>query len=360
MFMYGEENRRSLALDIAKGIGILLVALGHCPQVWTPVKQWIYSFHVPLFFLLSGMVWDRASHEESGFFNYAFLRKKALRLLVPGFLWGIAYMVARAVVSRSFKPESLGWLLYNTESSISKAGSLTPLWFLSCMFVTACLFELLQGFFCKKRLSNWILFGLSLVFGALGLFLPVLDLGYPWNVDIAMLGLALMIWGYLARQSMDKLVEKPWLCLLIGLAALAVLSFTYQLNLPIVSDKYVEVSDRIFGNRALFLLDALCGSLFVLGLSCFLADFSLLSPLLGRLGRDTIPILLLHKPVALALGVVFGKMGMPITLSVAIEFGFALVISEGVFVLSAPYFPFVYGESRQLRYEYGRGAARYR
>ena len=61
--MYGQENKRSLALDIAKGIGILLVVLGHCAQVVAPIKQWIYSFHVPLFFLIAGMVWDRASHE---------------------------------------------------------------------------------------------------------------------------------------------------------------------------------------------------------------------------------------------------------------------------------------------------------
>ncbi len=358
--MYGEENRRSLVLDIAKGLGILLVVLGHCLQVRAPMQQWIYSFHVPLFFVIAGMVWDRESHEESGFFNIAFLRKKALRLLVPGFLWGIAYMVARAVVSRSFKPESLGWLLYNTESSISKSGSLTPLWFLSCMFVTVCLFELLQGFFCKKQLSKWILFALSLVFAALGLFLPVFPLGYPWNVDIAMLGLALMIWGYLARETMDRLAAKPWLCLLIGMASLAVLTLTYRLNLPYVSDKFVEVSDRIFGNPALFLLDALCGSLFVLGLACFMAGFSLLPELFSRLGRDTIPILLFHKPVVLALGAVFGKMGMQDWLALLIEFVFALVISEGIFVLTVPLFPFVYGESRQLRYEYGRAAARYR
>lgn len=358
--MYGEENRRSLVLDIAKGIGILLVVLGHCLQVRAPMQQWIYSFHVPLFFLLAGMVWDKKSHEESGFFNGAFLRKKALRLLVPGFLWGIAYLVARAVVSRSFKPESLGWLLYNTENSISKSGSLTPLWFLSCMFVTVCLFEGLQWFVCKKQMSKWVLFGLSLVFGALGLFLPVFPLGYPWNVDIAMLGLALMIWGYLARETLDKLMERPWLGLLISVAAFAVLILTYRLNLPYVSDKYVEVSDRIFGNPALFLLDALCGGLFVLGLSYFLADFMLLSPLVSRLGRDTIPILLFHKPVALALGVVFGKMGMQDWLALLIEFVFALVISEGIFVVTVPFFPFLYGENRQLRYEYGRGAARYR
>lgn len=358
--MYGQENKRSLALDIAKGIGILLVVLGHCPQVWMPLKQWIYSFHVPLFFLIAGMVWDRTSHEESGFLNGAFLKKKALRLLVPCFLWGLAYTLARALVSRSFNPESLGWLLYNTESSISKAGSLTPLWFLSCMFVTVCLFELLQWLVCKYRLRKWVLFALSLVFGALGIFLPVFKIGYPWNIDIAMLGLALMIWGYLARETMDQLSEKPWLCLLISLVALAVLSLSYRLNLPNVSDKYVEVSDRIFGNPALFLLDALCGSVFVLGLSNFLAGLPLVDELLSRLGRDTIPILLFHKPVALALGVVFGKMGMSNTLAIVIEFVFALVISEGVYVLTVPYFPFAYGESRMYGYRAARGTSHYR
>lgn len=358
--MYGQERKRYAALDIAKGIGILLVVLGHCPHVWLPLKQWIYSFHVPLFFLIAGLVWDRASHEENGFLNGAFLAKRALRLLVPGFLWGLFYMLARALVSRGFRPGCFGWLLYHTENSISKAGSLTPLWFLSCMFVTVCLFEAIQWLACRKKLSGWALFGLSLVFCALGLFLPRFANGYPWSVDIALLGLALMIWGGLAKAGLDKAAEKPWLCLLVSLLAFAVLLFTYRLNLPDSANKYVEVADRIFGNKVLFLLNAACGCLFVLGLSVFLAEYLLLDQFLGRIGRDTIPILLLHKPVVLALGVVFGKMGMSDLTSVGIEFVFAVVISEGIFVLTAPFFPLLYGESRRFGFDPGRGISRYR
>ncbi len=348
--MYGQESRRSKALDIAKGIGILLVVLGHCPHVWLPLKQWIYSFHVPLFFLIAGLVWDRSSHEDSGFLNGAFVIKKALRLLVPCFLWGLFYMLLRALVSQSFRPGSLGMLLYNTENSISRAGSLTPLWFLSCMFVAVCLFEGIQYFACKNHWSGWILFAMSLVFGALGLFLPKLPLGYPWSLNIAALGLALMLWGALAKGTLEKQEEKPWLCLLISMLALAVLILTYCLNLAGLPNKYVEVADSVFGNPALFLLDAICGSLFVLGLSVFLAEFFLLDQLLSRLGRDTIPILLLHKPVVLALSVVFGKMGMQDTTALALEFLFALVISEGVYVLTVPYFAFLYGEKRRLSF----------
>ncbi len=350
--MYGQERRRYVELDIAKGIGILLVVLGNCPHVWAPLKQWIFSFHVPLFFLIAGMVWDRASHEESGFLNGAFLAKKALRLLAPCFIWGLVYALARALVSQTFKPGTIVNLLFNSQSSISKAGSLTALWFLTCMFVAVCLFEGIQYLVDKTEHRGFILFGLSLVFVALGLFLPRLPFGYPWNVDIAMLALAMMIWGSLAKGIMEKLEERQWLCLLISLLSLAVLTLCYRLNFLNTSNKYVDVSGRLFGNPALFLLNALCGSIFILSLSLFLSGLPLIQQLLSRLGRDTIPILIFHKPVVLALATVFGKMGVPNTTAFLIEFVLAVVVSEGVYVLTAPLLPFVYGESRHYRNEY--------
>ena len=44
-------------IDIAKGIGILLVALAHNDLAgYAPfLYHWIYSFHMPLFFFLSGL-----------------------------------------------------------------------------------------------------------------------------------------------------------------------------------------------------------------------------------------------------------------------------------------------------------------
>ena len=48
----GGEDRVVL-YDIIKGIGIMLMVLGHtCGQ---PLYNWIYSFHMPLFFIVSGL-----------------------------------------------------------------------------------------------------------------------------------------------------------------------------------------------------------------------------------------------------------------------------------------------------------------
>lgn len=42
-------------LDIAKGIGILLMIFGHIDGGGV-VQTWIYSFHIPLFFIVSGII----------------------------------------------------------------------------------------------------------------------------------------------------------------------------------------------------------------------------------------------------------------------------------------------------------------
>ena len=57
------EKNRNISLDIARGVGIILVVIGH---VMSPVMagntvmetayQILYVFHMPLFFLLAGLV----------------------------------------------------------------------------------------------------------------------------------------------------------------------------------------------------------------------------------------------------------------------------------------------------------------
>ena len=43
-------------LDMAKGISIMLVILGHILITDNPIKKWLYSFHLPLFFIISGCI----------------------------------------------------------------------------------------------------------------------------------------------------------------------------------------------------------------------------------------------------------------------------------------------------------------
>jgi fucose 4-O-acetylase-like acetyltransferase len=88
--------RKSL-LDCIRGLGMILVVFGHAQRglhdahllpTHYPFEQidfTLYTFHMPLFFLLSGLfVWP--SVEKS---SQRFLRSKVLTIVVPYFVWSI-------------------------------------------------------------------------------------------------------------------------------------------------------------------------------------------------------------------------------------------------------------------------------
>lgn len=91
---------RNIAFDIVKGIAIYLVVLGHCMQYIghtsmsdNALHSWIYSFHMPLFFMVSGFFaassWKLDALE--------FLRKKCIGLLLPCITLGILMLPFRGL-----------------------------------------------------------------------------------------------------------------------------------------------------------------------------------------------------------------------------------------------------------------------
>ena len=49
---------RIQSIDNAKGIGIILVVIGHSVDVFSAIGVSISSFHMPLFFILSGFLFN--------------------------------------------------------------------------------------------------------------------------------------------------------------------------------------------------------------------------------------------------------------------------------------------------------------
>ena len=340
------QSQRKVYLDIAKGIGILLVVLGHCPLVYNPLKQWIYSFHMPLFFFVGGMVWNKVSHEKKGYFTRRFLLDKAKRLLIPCFIWGVFYSLADAFLNGSFSLKTIAYLLYGSQAGFQRAGSLTSLWFLPCMFLSVCAFEVVQQLLSKQKYQSTILFSVSVVFAVAGLFLPVARHGYPWSVDVASLATAFMMWGCLAAKWVQDMSNKKLLSLIPLLLLALIISMTFVLNLQYVSINNVDLAGRYFGNRALYLLDAIAGSVFVLLLAIALLNSKSLAACFAFIGRKTIPILVIHKPIVQALNRIGNLLGMPNVISVIISVAAATVISIFVYLLVRKIMPIAFGESR--------------
>lgn len=68
-------------LDILKGIAMFFVVPGHT-AIYPPLEKYIYSFHMPLFFMISGMTWRKDKYPAF----QDLLKDKAKRLLLP-YVW---------------------------------------------------------------------------------------------------------------------------------------------------------------------------------------------------------------------------------------------------------------------------------
>lgn len=126
-------------VDAAKGVGIILVVAGH---VWTrgPVRDAIYAFHMPLFFLLSGYLVRPANTRR-------LIAAQARTLIVPFAVFSILLVAADFTIegARSVRPIFAGvgdaafTILLRTDLL---RGPFAILWFVPCLFLTRCLWNI--------------------------------------------------------------------------------------------------------------------------------------------------------------------------------------------------------------------------
>ena len=88
--MDGEHTERVDWIDALKGFAILLVIVGHLIQtnyqsgIGNTIFNIIYSFHMPLFFFLSGFM---VGFKDNGKLPFSFIKKKMATLLLPWLSW---------------------------------------------------------------------------------------------------------------------------------------------------------------------------------------------------------------------------------------------------------------------------------
>jgi len=277
------NSQRLNYLDYAKGIGIILVILGHIfSKSELFIKNYIYSFHMPLFFLISGILYFVFEKKKYSIKNY--FKKNVSLLFLPYLLWGLIFC--------KFTLKNLLLLLYGSQISLSKAGSLSSLWFIPCFFISNVVFIL----FChqKKDLNKVIIF----LIGVLGsIFLPRIEIGYPFSIDTAFSGVTFIIIGYYISKYFLKFLKNKVILMFLGI--LSIFSFFNSNN------NYILMATRVFNNNVLFYIFAIIGSLFIISLSMNLSNKKL--QILDFFGENSLLILMIHKLVIIIFETIFSK-----------------------------------------------------
>lgn len=154
------EKQRKAYLDIAKGIGILLVVLGHSGIHSDYLIRAIYSFHMPFFFIVSGYLYSRSESIKD------FVLKRVRSLYLPFVVVNIAGTIVYYLVFSEtcfadgpipFFKEILAVLLSLKHSPVMFG----PTWFLAALFQVSIVYKVLDS---SVRESKYTDIGLLILF----------------------------------------------------------------------------------------------------------------------------------------------------------------------------------------------------
>lgn len=195
------ENSRIAWIDIAKGFTILTVIWGHTLPVNTLARNTIFSFHMPLFFILSGFTMKPAKNFSD------FLRqteKDAKRLLMPTVL----FVILRDVFSAAlFGATSMGLgqeiafeLFHANGAPLIEGGAMMgALWFLVALFIAKLILRLCSLLFRDDFALAGFLFGFA------GMEISARQIQMPLSLDTALVCTMFVAGGALARQHLQTL-----------------------------------------------------------------------------------------------------------------------------------------------------------
>lgn len=338
------DQGRARWIDAAKGLGIALIVFGHIFSTVTPprVYEYIYAFHVPLFFFLSGVTLRPAAGRLT-----TVVAKKVRSLLVP-YLWysllgygfyvaGYLYAQHRGMNIAQFDHglwAPLAGIFYGTIGEGRLING--PLWFVVALFCTFLLGYLINTHI-RRVAAQWMA---VVVLAGIGFALAG-HVALPFSGVPALMALLFFQAGYRMPveawwQGSTKAWRWAWLVGLLLVFALAPLN------------GFIQFGEGLVGHPLAFLLFAFSGLMATLLL---LRLFDEHTRWLAWLGRYSLSIMLIHMLIIKAVKVLLA-MSLQLPLE-AIEnsAGLGLLVLVATVVLLVPavwlmerYLPFTLGK----------------
>lgn len=244
-----EAKNRIDWIDMAKGYGMLAVIIAHICS--GPLHAWIYTFHMPLFFFLSGYVFNNKYTFD------VFIKKKAKSLLVPYFTLGVPMVVFKVFFSLYQKTFTIDSTIELFKNFVFQK-RLWTLWYIACLFFLNIIFYLVTKF-AKKNISKAVIV-IAIAFVGL-LYYESGGKPLPWNIDVCFTAIPFFFVGFLLKQFRDKtekvLSKKSVSFILFIVFGLINVVFGY-LNIR-TTGKGLEMFDSEYANPIFTYISAFAG-----------------------------------------------------------------------------------------------------
>lgn len=292
-------KQRDPVLDSMRGIGIVLMVLGHSGF---PGTDYIYLFHMALFFMLSGWFFSL----RGGLVH--FVRRKLVTLWLPFVAANTAFTVCNNLFLRlniltadariaeipgnsvtapvSIKDilgRTVHWCVFDGGTQLGGA-----MWFIQALFQISLLYAIIEVLLQKLLHGGDTLIPQGLLSGVL------LWVGWHCNQvgwNVWGLGIAASCYWMFYLGTVLRRTARSEVCPLYRAAAGAA-AFVLLLVLRRLGS--VGLAGNGYTNPAFLLLASMAGWVLVRSAACLTAPLPRVSAVLGYLGRATMPIVILH------------------------------------------------------------------
>ncbi len=335
-------------IDSLKGMAIILVVVGHLNTIFTissGLNQYIYSFHMPIFFFISGYLFNFKKYIN---LEKVYFIKRSSSLIIPYFFFSIVAYLFYIAMDCLYQPqiqnvEVFGkGLLFNLYAVICSASGYlidTPLWFLPCLLITEILFFISRKYFKQ----DYKLFALVIIFSLIGFLYNIyIPLRMPWGIDIALTGIVFYSAGYFFRRKCENVFfGKSYIFIFFLFLIHIISSFT---------NPRVDMYKLIYNSYSLFYLSAFSGIL------VYVYIFKMVRPskTLQFYGKNSLIILGLHylviSTLKYTLPTLFSHLNLQVSESIFFITGMflTLILMIPTIVIINRYFPYITGKGQQL------------
>lgn len=286
-------TERSDYWDVVKGIGIIFVVIGHSAS---PISGLLYLFHMPLFFFISGFFYK----EEYSLNPFLLIKKRIKSLYIPFIKYELVFLVFHniffslniysdnATLNVPIKYYNFNDFFNNVVSTFMFNGTellLSPLWFLTVLFVVNILFSFIS-YFCNNKIEFRTIFIVGCF--CLGNLLTKKHMGIISNVfipelfNVSLVAILIFYIGYLYQRNEYRIKFKlQYFISSILLLLLSKFYGTIDMRANLYVDPMFMLSNTILGTYCTFYISKIIHETKVKNILIYI-------------GQRTIPIMALH------------------------------------------------------------------
>lgn len=260
-----KNKERTPLYDVAKGICIISVVLGHLGIA----TRFVYFYHLPIFFFISGLFLNAEKYSFK-----AFLLKKIESLYIPYVIFSLLFAIIFDFQNMKNVKYVLRIFLFD-----SKAPFTGTFWFIPCLLINSTIAFITEKLTVKfdRKVRQGIYFGLFCFYVLMTFLFYKLDVHLYYNLHLIPWLQIIYILAFLFKYfHLQNILENKKVSIIIGIS-----SFMLLILATLFTKLRIDIVQNQFMNSFLWIVFNFIGICFVLGVSSLIQRFNLFS-LIGK------------------------------------------------------------------------------